>query len=389
MGLTGEGFFALVIVGVIVLPVVTILLWNRIPGPKPVKVGSRLGLIGMSQVAAVLLAALWINNSFQLYDSWSDVLGNDGATGAIEAAAPQGVGKTAVDAKNGVLDDALPNARLFGALDGVQDGYQATITGPESKVEGSVMVWLPPEYFEAPFAHAKFPVVELLSGTPGTPQTWLEAMEAPTVMTRLVNDHEAHPFILVSASINVDGRHDPDCSNIPGGPQVATWLTGDVRNLVRTSFRVATDRNAWGLMGYSEGGLCASKLVLQYSSQYAAAVSISGDDHPDGDLLEPGTAAYNENAPLWLLQHRPARNVALLLTGTREDSDVAQEAASMVGAAKLPTTVDTLISARGGHNIGVWKSVEPQSFTWLSDHLAAPKTTTYSALPEMIDGVTG
>ena len=103
----------------------------------------------------------------------------------------------------------------------------------------------------------------------------------------------------------------------------------------------------------------------------------------------PGTAAYNENAPLWLLQHRPARDVALLLTGTREDSDVAQEAAAMVAAAKYPTTVDTLISARGGHNIGVWKSVQPQSFMWLSEHLAAPKTTTYSALPEMIDGVTG
>jgi enterochelin esterase-like enzyme len=62
----------------------------------------------------------------------------------------------------------------------------------------------------------------------------------------------------------VDGRHDPDCSNIPNGPQVATWLTTDVRNLVQTSFRTSTDRDAWGLMGYSEGGLCASKLALQY-----------------------------------------------------------------------------------------------------------------------------
>jgi hypothetical protein len=172
MGLTSEGFFALVIVGVIVLPVVTIVLWNRIPGPKPVKVGSRLGLILMSQVMAVLLAALWINNSFQLYDSWSDVLGDNGATGAIEAAAPQGVGKTAVDAKNGVHDDALPNAKLFGA-----DGGCRTATRPRSpaRVEGRrlVMVWLPPQYFEAAYAHTKFPVVELLSGTPGTPQTWL------------------------------------------------------------------------------------------------------------------------------------------------------------------------------------------------------------------------
>jgi len=76
-------------------------------------------------------------------------------------------------------------------------------------------------------------------------------------------------------------------------------------------------------MGYSEGGLCASKLALQYPDEYTAAVSMSGDDHPDGDLLRPGTAAYNANSPLWLLQHRHAPPVALLLTGTLQDGSTA------------------------------------------------------------------
>lgn len=387
MGLTSEGFFWLVIVGVVLFPVITLLLWNRVPGPRPVKAGSRLGLVVLSQSMAVLLAALWINNTFQLYDSWSDVLGENGATGAIEAVTPQ-AGKTSVAAKGGVQSESLPNARLFHTLPGVHDGYQVTITGPESKVVGSVMVWLPPQYFESAYAHTRFPVVQLLSGTPGTPQTWLGAMQAPLVVSRQVKDGQ-HPFVLVSASINVDGRHDPDCSNIPGGPRVATWLTADVHNLVETSFRVSADRDGWGLMGYSEGGLCASKLALQYSDEYAAAVSISGDDHPDGDLLKPGTVAYEENSPLWLLEHRPPVDVALLLTGTQQDSDVAQEAAAMSNAARNPTTVATLISARGGHNIGVWKSVEPQSFMWLSEHLEGPDSTTYSALPEMFNGVIG
>jgi S-formylglutathione hydrolase FrmB len=214
-------------------------------------------------------------------------------------------------------------------------------------------------------------------------------MQAPTLLEREVRQGSAHPFVLVSASINVDGRHDPDCSNIPGGPQVATWLATDVRGLVESSFRVSADRDGWGLMGYSEGGLCASKLALQYSDEYSAAVSISGDDHPDGDLLKPGTAAYNENDPLWLLKHRPPVDVSLLLAGTRQDSDIAQEAAAMAAAAHNPTTVETLISARGGHNMGVWKSVEPQSFDWLSQRLKSPTTATYSALPEMLDHVTG
>lgn len=388
MGLTGEGFLALVITGVVLLPLLTILLWNRIPGPIAVKAGSRLSMILLSQVMAVLLAALWINNTYQLYNSWSDLLGDNGATGSITAAAPA-VTPTVLSANSGARTGALPNAKLFARISDVRDGYQATITGPSSKIAATVLVWLPPQYFEPAYAHARFPVVQLLSGSPGSPQSWLQGMQAPEYLTRQVQEHEAHPFVLVSASINVDGRHDPDCSNIPGGPQVATWLATDVHGLVQSSFRVSLDRGGWGLMGYSEGGLCATKLALQYPGEYAAAVSISGDDHPDGDLLKPGTAAWNENAPIWLLEHRRPADVSLLLTGTRQDSDIAGEAAAMAAAAKSPTTVETLISARGGHNMGVWKSVEPQSFAWLSQRLEAPTASTYSALPEMLGGVTG
>ncbi|HTJ72872.1 MAG TPA: alpha/beta hydrolase-fold protein [Actinospica sp.] len=389
MGLTSGGFFALVIVGVVLFPALTLLLWNRLPGPKPVKFGSRLGLILLSQGMAVLLAALWINNSFQLYYSWSDLMGDNGATGAITAATPQVI-KTTVSAKGG-QSDALPNFRLFTEAHGMAYGteYQVTVTGPESRITGSVDVWLPAQYTQPAYKNTKFPVIELFPGTPGTPQTWLTAMQAPWVVSRQVDSGAQHPFVLVAAAINVDGHHDPDCSNISHGPQVATWLTQDVRNLVETSFRVSSSRDAWGLMGYSEGGLCASKLALQYPNEYAAAVSISGDDHPDGDLLAPGTTAYEANSPLWLLKHRKPENVALLLTGTEQDSDVASEAAAMSRAAKSPTVVDTLISPRGGHNIGVWKSVEPQSFIWLSEHLTASNSTTYSALPEMFNGVMG
>ena len=392
MGLTSGGFFALVIVGVVVLPALTLLLWSRLPGPKAVKFGSRLGLILMSQAMAVLLAALWINNSFQLYYSWSDLMGDNGATGAIQAATPQVI-KTTIAARGegGAHSESLPNFKLFTQVRGLQDGtgYQVTVTGPVSKITGSVEVWVPAQYSQAAYKNVDFPVVELFPGSPGTPQTWLTAMQAPWVVSRQVASGEQHPFVLVAASINVDGRHDPDCSDIPGGPQVATWLTQDVRNLVLSSFRVSSAHDAWGMMGYSEGGLCATKLALQYPNEYAAAVSISGDDHPDGDLLKPGTTAYQENSPIWLLKHRKPVNVALLLTGTRQDSDVASEAAAMAHAVRGPTTVDTLISARGGHNIGVWKSVEPPAFVWLSNHLSASNTTTYSALPEMFSGVIG
>ena len=367
MGLTSGIFLVAAIAAVAAVPLATVLLWNRLRGPRPVRLAARFGLIGLCQGTAVLLAALLINNSFQLYLSWSDLFGNDGSPGQIQAQTP--VAPPTGAAGSLPADRTLPNAKLFHAFAGVSGVQVTTITGPKSRITGSVYVWLPPEYAAARYAHSDFPVVQLLSGYPGTPVTWLKGMQGPQILTRETAEHGVHPFILVAAAINVDPPHDPDCSDIPGGPQVDTWLTQDVHTLVETSFRTLTTAKGWGLMGYSEGGLCASKLALQHPDEFAAAVSMSGDDHPDGDLLRPGTRAYDENSPLWLLQNRPPAPVALLLTGTMQDGATAAEAVAMSQAAKSPTVVSRLIAPRGGHNVGVWTAAEPDGFQWLSKYL--------------------
>lgn len=376
MGLTSGSFAVAVVVAVIVLPVATVLAWNRLRGPVAVRFAARFGLIALCQGTAVLLAALLINNTFQLYSSWSDLLGRDGPSGRIEAA---GAGSPADSQGVYTSDRALPNAHLFSSYQSSRNAFVTTIVGPKSHVSGEVLVWVPPQYFEPSYEHADFPVVQLLSGTPGQPEAWFGGMNAPAILTQQIGGRAARPFILVSASINVDPPHNPDCSDIPGGPLVATWLAHDVRILIETSFRTATDRGDWGLMGYSEGGLCASKLALQYPDEYAAAVSMSGDDHPGGDLLKPGSPGYNQNSPIWLLQHRSPKPVALLLTGTLQDGGTAAEADAMGRAALPPTTVDKLISVRGGHNLGVWKAIEPQAFGWLSAHLGQGGQQGFSA----------
>jgi enterochelin esterase-like enzyme len=384
MGLTSGFFLDAVIAAVIALPLATVLLWGRLRGPRVIRQAQRLVLIALCQGVAVLLAALMINNSYQLYTSWSDLFGQNGSSGQIQAAKP--VSLTSAKARS--VDRPLPNAALFHSDPQLPGEVHAVITGPRSGVTGDVVVWLPPQYNQREYAHADFPVIQLLSGYPGSPGSWFHSLDVTNVLAAEVQRMAARPVILVGAAINVDPPHNPDCSNIPGGPQVATWLTQDVRDLINTSFRTVTDRSGWGLMGYSEGGLCASKLLLQYPTEFAAAVSMSGDDHPDGDLLKPGTVAYNENSPLWLLQHRPAPNVSLLLTGTLQDGSTASEANEMSMAAKAPTVVERIIAARGGHNAGVWKAAEPTSLDWLTAHLGQAQKSGVPAVPNLV-GVTG
>ena len=373
MGLTSRYFFDAALAAAVAAPLGTLLLWNRLRGPRALRGALRLIMIGLCQGTAVLLAGILINNSFQLYDSWSDLLGRDGTPGRIVEAGPAAVAApTARPAANtGPAADPrdLINAHLFKPYPKVSGGYSATVTGGRSKITGEVLVWLPPQYFEPAYADTDFPVVQLLSGAPGAPSSWLLGMAAPQFLSAAVADRTAHPFILVSAAINVDPPLNPDCSDVPGGPRVATWLADDVPALVETSFRAESGRADWGLMGFSEGGLCASKLALQYPGQYSAGVSLSGDDHPDGNLLKPGTAAYRDNSPIWLIRHPPAQPVALLLTGTLQDGSTAAEADAISRQAVAPVSVDLLISKRGGHNGGVWRAVEPQAFAWLSAHV--------------------
>lgn len=384
MGLTSGFFLDAVIAAVIALPLVTILLWSRLRGPRVVRHAQRLALIGLCQGVAVLLAALMINNSYQLYTSWSDLLGNNGPTGQIQAAKP--VVPAAVNAK--ALTRALPNAALFHPDAALPGELQAVITGPQSQVSGEVVVWLPPQYTQKAYANTDFPVIQLFSGFPGSASSWFRGLQVVQMMQTVLQQHSAQPAILVSASINVDGSHNADCADVPGGPKVATWLAKDVHDLIDSSFRTIQDRSGWGLMGFSEGGLCASKLLLQYPDEFAAGVSLSGDDHPGGDLLKPGSPAYYANDPLWLLQHRPAPKVSLLLTGTLQDGSTAAEANAMSAAAKAPMVVDRLIAARGGHNVGVWKAIEPQVISWLSAHLGQSSKSGLPAVQNLV-GVTG
>ena len=198
-----------------------------------------------------------------------------------------------------------------------------SFTGPKSGLGGTndVIVWTPPQYNDPAYANTDFPVVLLFPGYPGTPQTWFGNMAGQKELGTLVQQHASTPFVLVAVNISPIKGVNTDCTDIPGGPQVATFITDDVRTMIERTFRVTTDRSGWGMMGYSEGGLCAGKLLVQYPQLFSAAVQMSGDVRPGGYVAKYGSAFANQNSTLWLLQnHKPSLPVALLAAASAEDA---------------------------------------------------------------------
>lgn len=357
MSLTGTPLLVLSMLMALLAPTCCVMLWGRVVGPPVFRLGGRLTLIVCCQLTVLLVAGLLINRTFQLYTSWGDLFGSDAnAGGQIQEAAGSGV--------SGV--------RIGGPVkfdfDGQYRTWEATVTGPFSHVRTQLRVWTPPQYDRPEFKNVRFPVIELFPGFPGSPTTWFAGLDGGDKLVEQMRAGQAKPFILVAPVITVQPGRDTECSDLPGGPRVATWLARDVRQIVTENFRAMPGPESWGTMGYSTGGFCAAKLTLQFPHLFHAGVSMSGYFEPvSHDLTHNGDVA-RANSPYELVKSAPA--VSLLLAGTQQDPGTAASAEQLKRDSKGATKIALYILPRGGHNTGVWRAMLPKTLQWLSQELS-------------------
>ena len=363
MSLTGVPFFVVSIALVVLAVIGMAVLWNRIPGPTAVRVGGRIGLTLFSQAAAVLMVLVYVNNSMgPFYDSWGDLFGDDATVqltgGGTAISGAPGSGGTAVSEKLSFT------TYTTGVL-------KTKAVGPQSRIKGNLYVWLPPQYNQPQYAHTDFPVVELLPGTPGTPQAWFGTMKANTELQKLMGEGKAKPMILVAATLNMfGGGNDSGCANLPGSYQTATWLAKDVPSLVKKNFRAAPNAAHWAIMGYSAGGYCSANLTVQYPTSFHAAVSMSGYNAPDAAIVtrDPRLAAAND--PYLLLKaERQQPDIVLLAAGSLQDPGTVPDARKLIGALHRPGPSRVMVLDKGDHTTAVFQTMLPQSLIWLSQQI--------------------
>ena len=365
----------------------TWLLWNRMRGPRAARVLQRAALLVFGELMAAMAILVWVNiSSGGLVVSWQDLLGNQSTRGGVFAGQQ---GAIDLDPKAQVVaDHAVSASRSTGGLIKASfhasgDGFEeTTFRGPVSGISSQVYVWTPPQYAEQP--HTYFPVLELLHGVPGSPGGWTGPMNVVQHLEAVEGSGRVFPYILVVPEVTPVVGHtlpwnNEECSNVPGDANVDSWLTQDVRDMVVDDFRAEPAADGWGLMGYSTGGFCAAKLVLQHPDQYRAAVSLSGYYTPDSEELADDPVLDHVDSPLWLLSHTKTPAVSLLMTASAEDNvDPASEAAQVIAAAKAnplakATDVQSFVAPLGGgHNQSAWEKMLPTAFTWLSERLTGP-----------------
>ena len=252
-----------------------------------------------------------------------------------------------------------------------------TLAGRRSGITRRGIVYLPPQYFERRYAHTRFPVVELLHGSPGKPLDWIVHLRVAGIMNHLLAGHQIGPLILVMPASNA-AHHFEECVNAPGAAD-DTYISADVPDDVRHLFRASRDPAEWGIAGYSSGGYCAANLALRHRASYGAAGIMDGYFRPtDGEAagaLRGDPVAEAANNPL-LSASGLARDVwplpsFWLAAGSGNAADLS--ASRALASALHGVEQVTLYREPGaGHNFYAWEPAVPRMLAWMWTQLAAP-----------------
>ncbi len=373
MSLVGTPFLLLVTTALVVVTAAAV--W-AVPGWRRrwVRLAHRAVLVVVAQALAVLLAAVAVNDWGSFYGSWSDLFGSH----ALITSSSTGAWSTGPGSKH-VVAQGAPAIATTGWSSPDQYGTRGELgsvelSGRLSGQHAHALVYLPPQYFQAAHAQDRFPAVEVFPGYPGDVKQLVTRMGFADALSEGIAAGRLRPMILVMLNPTLVPPRDTECTDVPHGPRVVTFLTRDVPADLRAHLRVTSA--GWGAMGQSTGGYCATKLAMLDPHQFTTVVSLSGyynarKDATTGDLWVRSTTTRDLNDLNWRLLHLPAPPINVLATiGSLEPGiEGLTGTQHFIRSVRPPMVARLIVVRNGGHNFGNYESVRAPALSWLSDHL--------------------
>jgi enterochelin esterase-like enzyme len=322
-----------------------------------------------------------VNRYYDYYQTWGGMINDLTSQGAGNLPKYAAGGK----GTNKQFDKNI--GRVTSRAEDAQVGYlfQTSVTGARSHLTRDVLVYLPPQYFQKSFRHYKFPVIELLHGSPGGPRAWVDVMGVIPTFLSLLGTHPDDAAVLVMPDTDGSPRYGLQCLNNPGGIQDMTFVARDVPDAIARIVRVQPPGRAWGLAGYSEGGYCAANIGVQVPKGYGAVGVLSGyfapiksqvpaGNKPGGRPLtvnvflgHPGLRLIN--TPRYYVTRVPVSDelpAFWLAAGAEDTEDVlaAQDFRQVLQTRMVG--VPLIVVPGGGHQASVWRAALGPMLSWMT-----------------------
>jgi len=336
-------------------------------------------------VPAMVFGVAAVNKFYDYYQTWGGMI-ND-LTGQGVSSLPKYA--AAGTGTNKQFDKNI--GRVTNLAEDAQVGYlfPTSVTGARSHLTRDVYVYLPPQYFQKPYKRYKFPVIELLHGSPGNPQAWVDVMGLIPTYLNLLETHPADAAVLVMPDTDGGQQYGLQCLNDPGGIQDMTFVAADVPRAIARIARVQPPGRAWGLAGYSEGGYCAANIGLQDPAGYGAVGVMSGYFAPILSTVpagnKPGGAPRRVNVflghpgpqlvntPRVYVTRVPINDMLpafWLAAGAQDRPDVSAAVNFRQLLQTRVANVPFVIIPDGGHQGSVWRAALGPMLSWMTPQLA-------------------
>jgi enterochelin esterase-like enzyme len=326
-----------------------------------------------------------VNRYYDYYQTWGGMINDLTSQGAGNLPKYAAGGK----GTNKQFDKNI--GRVTSQAEDAQVGYlfQTSVADAHSHLTRDVLVYLPPQYFQKRFRHYKFPVIELLHGSPGGPRAWVDVMGVIPTFLSLLGTHPDDAAVLVMPDTDGGPQYGLQCLNDPGGIQDMTFVARDVPDAIARIARVQPPGRGWGLAGYSEGGYCAANIGVQAPKRYGAVGVLSGyfapiksqvpaGNKPGGRPLtvnvfrgHPGLELVN--TPRYYVTRVPVSDelpIFWLAAGADDTADVgaAQDFRQVLQTRMV--NVPLMVVPGGGHQAGVWRAALGPMLHWMTPQLA-------------------
>jgi hypothetical protein len=247
--------------------------------------------------------------------------------------------------------------------------------------------YLPPSYFAGGPGAARLPMLELLTGYPGTPTSIVGKVHAVDALLADLATGAVSPMVYVMTRPVEPYPRDTECMDIPGGPSNVRYLAQDVPPSAAAILHLSVP--AMGVIGYSTGGYCALKLAMTYPGTYAGAGSMGGyyaaepGPYSGGDLYGGDPHVKDDADLIWRLEHLPPPVTAVAVATARDEKgrDGYKPAQRFLSQVRAPMAADEFVRAHGGHNFGTWSMEFPDMLRWMDKRIKATEGLRGSASP--------
>lgn len=351
----------------VVMYTLALMLWAVVLGSTTALAGlrRRAGLGWRRRLAALMAAAvivafagLELNAAFGQFPTVGSLLGVRPTVSTAPPPAPQTEPgqrfmRTGV-AQGWRAPSGLPTAGTV---------LSATIPGKKSKFQArKAIVYLPPAYAAA--QRPVFPVLVLVSGQPGSPESWLTSTQLIADLDSYAATHEGLAPIVVIPDPNGSDQANTMCMNSDVA-QADTYMAEDVPQWITSHLDADTNPAHWAVGGFSYGGTCALQMVTRHPDIYRTFMAVSPEREPALSVkrsvtisraFHGDTAAFDALLPLTLLAEKKFPEIHGWFAAGSSDATysanvkVVQTAARQAGM----TTVST--SFPGGHSWDVANS---------------------------------